>query len=103
MTSERRPSFSRSFPRVPELDALVDAFARGDYRRARAEARKLERLSEDAAVRQAARTLIERTNPDALALTLLALAALLFIVMTGWWIAHGKPPPVNGPPLERVR
>ena len=95
-------------PHVPELDALVDAFARGDYRTVRAEAPRLERSTDDAAVKRAARDLVERTAPDPLALGLLGLAALLLALVAGWWIAHGNAPPTStsppgAPAVERVR
>jgi hypothetical protein len=103
-----RPSFARDFPRVPELDALVDAFARGDYRRVRAGAPGLERSSTDDAVKRAARMLVERTAPDPLASVLLGLAAVLLATVASWWIVHGKAPPSSDPPpwtppVERVR
>jgi hypothetical protein len=88
----RRPDFTRTFPRSPELDALVEAFARGDYAEVRARAPDLERSSDDPRVRTAARTLSERTRPDPLAIALLAMTALLLTVFTGWAILHGKPP-----------
>jgi hypothetical protein len=92
---ERRPRFARDFPRSSELDGLVEAFARGDYARVRAEGATLERSSEDAAVRRAARLLVERTEPDRLAVWLLALAALLLLTLSAWWIVHGKAPPIR--------
>jgi len=87
-----RPAFARDFPRSPGLDALVEAFARGDYARVRADAPALERASDDVAIKQAVRTLVERTRPDPLAVALLGLAALIFIVLAAWAIAHGRPP-----------
>jgi hypothetical protein len=93
----RRPSFASDFPRQPALDALVDAFARGDYAHVRAEAPGLAGSTEDPAVREAAKTLIERTRPDRLAVGLLVLTGLLLAAMTGYWIVNGKPPPGSGP------
>jgi len=87
-----RPAFARDFPGSPGLDALVEAFARGDYARVRADAPALERASDDDAIKQAVRTLVERTRPDPLAVALLGLAALIFIVLAAWAIAHGRPP-----------
>jgi hypothetical protein len=87
------PAFSRDFPRSPALDALVEAFARGDYARVRAEAPEVERATDDEAIKRAARTLVERTRPDPLAVALLALAAVLFAVLAAWAIAHGTAPP----------
>ena len=87
-----RPTFARDFPRSPDLDALVDAFARGDYARVRAEAPGLERSSDDPAVKQATRALVERTRPDPLVVALLGLAALLFVILAAWAISHGRAP-----------
>jgi hypothetical protein len=104
--SERRPSFASGFPASRELDALVDAFARGDYAHVRAEAPRLEKASEDEAVRAAARTLVERTEPDPLAVRMLLLTGALLLVLAAWWVVHGKAPPAATqitPPVERVR
>jgi len=92
MPPSRSPSFARAFPRSPELDALVDAFARGDYASVRSRAPDLERSTDDPAIQQAARTLVERTRPEPLAAGLLAIAALLLIVLAAWAITHGKAP-----------
>jgi hypothetical protein len=90
----RRPSFSEAFPRTPELDALVDAFALGNYARVRAEAPALDK-SDDETVRAAARTLVERTQPDPLAVRFVWITAALLLVLAGWWVVYGKAPP-NG-------
>jgi len=106
MPFDHRPSFASAFPASQELDALVEAFARGDYARVRAEAPKLERGSEDEGVRAAARTLMERTEPDPLAVKLMLLAGALLVLLMGWWIVHGKAPASASPttsPAERVR
>ena len=85
MTEERRPSFAREFPRTAELDALVDAFARGDYAHVREAAPSLDTAS-DPAVREAARTLVQRTRPDPVVVVLLAIAAATFAVIAAWSI-----------------
>jgi hypothetical protein len=106
MSLDRRPSFASTFPVSPELDALVDAFARGDYARVRLEAPKLEGTSEDEAVRAAARTLVQRTEADPLAVKLMLLTGALLVLLTGWWIVHGKAPAAATPmtpTVERVR
>lgn len=110
MPDERRPSFARDFPRQPALDALVEAFARGNYAQVRAKAPELERSTEDEAVRTAARTLVDRTRPDPLAVGLIALAAALLVAITAYWAVHAKPPPGTAPtpvsttpPVEHVR
>jgi hypothetical protein len=92
MDPSRIPSFAREFPRSPELDALVQSFARGDYAAVRAGAPKLERSSSDPTIQQAARTLVERTRPDPLAVTLLVIAVTLLVVMAWWAVGHGKAP-----------
>jgi hypothetical protein len=106
MTEERRPSFASDFPRTLALDELVEAFARGDYARVRAEGPRLEKTSEEEAVRAAARTLVERTRPDPLVVRLLLVTGALLVVLAAWWIVHGKVPPGGAPaapPVERVR
>jgi hypothetical protein len=109
-TSPPRPAFARDFPPHPGLDSLVEAFARGDYARVRAEAPQLASSSspaDPAEVRNAARLLLDRTRPDPLAVWLLALTGALLVAMTAYWAAHGKPPATNtpppSPPIERVR
>jgi hypothetical protein len=88
----RRPAFARTFPSSPELDALVDAFARGDYALVRAHAPGLERSSTDPAVRRAARTLMNRTRPDPVAVVLLAVCGVLLVLLAVWAVLHGKAP-----------
>jgi hypothetical protein len=85
VTDDRRPSFTREFPRTPELDALVDAFVRGDYAHVRAAAPRLERDT-DWDVREAARDLVRRTKPDPVVVTLLAIALATFAVIAAWSI-----------------
>jgi hypothetical protein len=105
MVEPRRPSFSEPFPRTAELDALVDAFARGDYARVRAEAPGLHDAA-DPAVGAAAKVLVERTEPDPLAVRLIWITAALLLALAGWWIVMGKPPPgamQTTPQVERVR
>ena len=106
MEASRRPAFARAFPQVPALDALVEAFERGDYARVRAEGPGLALSAEDPAVREAASTLVDRTRPDRLAVGLLGITALLLAVMTGYWIVNGKAPPGRAPtrpPMEHPR
>ena len=103
----RRPAFARDFPRDAKLDAIVRAFADGDFARVRDEAPALAKSSDDEDVKRAATLLYERTKPDPLATWMLALTALLLIVLTGWWISHGHAPK-NAPPepprmIERVK
>ena len=113
MTGDRRrvslprvSRFAREFPHTHELDALVDAFARGDYAHVRAEGPRLAESTDDPAVREAARTLVDRTRPDRVAVSLLVVTAVLLATMTGYWIVNGKAPPGSGPikpPIEHAR
>jgi len=82
------PSFARDFPRDDALDALVLAFRSGNYRRVHAEAPELALRTTDPAVRDAARTLYQRTEPDPLAKIILLAAVMLLAVMATWWITH---------------
>jgi hypothetical protein len=100
--SDERPAFAHGFPRTPAVDALVAAFARGDYAYVRAEAPRLERASDDDAERDAARTLVDRTKPDPLAALLLLVAGVLLVALTTWWIVHGKAPAGGAPPARPV-
>jgi hypothetical protein len=92
MQDSRRPSFAEEFPRTPDLDAVVDAFARGDYASVRARAIQLEQSSPDEPVRKAARLVFDRTRPDPFTVGLLILAGLLLVTMATWWVLHGRPP-----------
>jgi hypothetical protein len=102
MDERRIPAFATEFPRNIELDALVDAFARGDYAHVRAEGLRLAGSADDAAVRDAARTLVDRTKPDRLAVGLLVVTGVLLAVMTGYWVVNGKAPPGSAPPRPGV-
>jgi hypothetical protein len=86
----QRPPFAGSFPRDPELDALVDAFVRGDYLRVRRGARELAVRNHDEAVARAARELLARTQADPLVVLLLLLAALLLMTLTWYWAVETR-------------
>lgn len=86
------PSFARGFPREPELDALVKAFADGNYLTVRTRAPKLaasEGVSPE--VKKAAEILGARVEPDATARIFFALAAALLVFLTVWWVTHDGP------------
>lgn len=104
---ERRPAFARSFPRTPELDALVHAFEAGDYRMVRADAADLAQRADDPAVQRAAAMLRARTEADPLARGLLALTLVLLVVLTTYWavqrVPDAAPSPSPPPQVERVR
>ena len=40
-------------------------------------------------MRAAAKTLVERTQPDPVAVRLVLLTGVLLVVLAGWWIVHG--------------
>lgn len=96
------PSFAKDFPRNAELDALVDAFARGDYRAVREGAPKLVASTDDEAVRRSARTLRDRIEPDPAAKILFFFAAALLVFLTAWWITHDGPEHAT-PPAAKVQ
>lgn len=91
------PSFARGFPREAELDALVKAFADGDYLTVRTRAPVLAaREGVSPAVKKAAELLRARVEPDKTARTFFALAAALLVFLTVWWVTHDGPEP-HGP------
>jgi hypothetical protein len=94
--AERRswgfPRFARGFPRNAELDALVTAFAAGDYAAVREGAPRLAERTDDEDVRRAARLLRARTEPDPAAKILFLVAAALLVFLSAWWVAHDGPP-----------
>ena len=102
MSPAGRPSFTRGFPPDAALDALVAAFAAGDYARVRAEAPALAASTDDDDVRRAARALCEGVEADPLAKLLLAFTAALLLVLSAWWIANDHPPASVEPTAPRV-
>lgn len=98
---ERVPSFARDFPADPELDALVEAFASGDYGRVRVEAPKLAEKAESEEVRRAAKLLRERIEPDPIAKTLLLLTAILLASLTAYYVLR-KPPAEPAPEKPNI-
>lgn len=85
--SADRPAFAAGYPADAELDRLLDAFARGDYRAVRAGTSTLKK-SDDAALREAARDLESRTEADPLAKAVLLLTALLLAWLFAYWEQH---------------
>lgn len=83
-----RPPFLRGFPDDPELAQVVAAFERGDYARVRRDAPRLAEQAADAAVRQAARELARRIEPDPLARGILLGAFVLLAFLVAWAYAH---------------
>lgn len=85
------PGFAKEFPKHPELDRLVEAFARGDYAAVRVGAPKLAAETDDDAVKKAAQMLRTRIEPDPTSRLLFIFAAVLLAFLTGWWITHDGP------------
>ena len=85
-----RPLFVLGFPEDPELDRLVHAFEAGNYAFVREGAPKLAERTSSPRVRDAARELARRIEPDPLIKVLLALSVALFVVLAFWaYKTHG--------------
>ena len=85
-----RPLFVLGFPEDPELDRLVHAFEAGNYAFVREHAPKLAERTSSPHVRNAARELAKRIEPDPLIKVLLALSVVLFVVIAFWaYKTHG--------------
>ena len=85
-----RPSFAKDYPK--ELDDLVAAFKAGNYARVRREAAKIADSEGTEAQKRAARDLAARTSPDKTQLLLLAIALLLLVGLSAYWLTHQKAP-----------
>jgi hypothetical protein len=86
------PAFAKDFPRHPALDELVAAFERGDYAAVRRGAPKLtdaEGVDED--IKQAARLLRARIEPDPLSRKLFVIALGVLVLLSAWWVGHDGP------------
>jgi hypothetical protein len=77
-----RARFLDALPPHPELQRVAEAFERGNYALVRREAPRLIESAEDDAVRDAARDLLRRIEPDPLMKYLLALAIALLVGVT---------------------
>lgn len=87
-TKTRRPRFAKRFPHDSGLDALVEAYANGDYRRVRKEAPELASKTDDDDVKAAALELRRRIDPDPLSLGLMGLAVALLTILAGYYLTH---------------
>ncbi len=79
-----RPRFLLAFPDDPELQRLARAFEAGNYEAVRVGASKLVEDTTDPIVREAARELRRRIDPDPLMKYLLAVALALFVFVV-WY------------------
>jgi hypothetical protein len=84
-----RPRFLLKFPDDPELQRLVRAFEAGNYEAVRDGADKLAESTADPLVREAARELRRRIDPDPLLKYLLSVAVLLFVLVV-WYTYQGQ-------------
>lgn len=107
------PSFAKSFPDHPAVESLVVAFEQGNYASVREGAKKiLEQTNERAgksakseksdtqlhprpsgpeerdAIRSAARDILQRTEPDPLAVYMVLGAVLLLAFLSIWYWSH---------------
>ena len=95
------PRFAMVFPSDPQLDALVQAFARGDYGAVRAGVPAFDDRPDD--IRKAAARLLEGTKPDPTAKLLFVMTAALLAFLMLWWSTHDGPPESPPPASERAR
>lgn len=79
-----RPAFLLAFPEDPELQRLVAAYERGDFKTVRQAAPELAARSQEPAVRSAALELRRRIDPSPLLLWFLGSALALFVVLAFW-------------------
>jgi hypothetical protein len=83
-----RPAFAKDFPRDPALDRLVDLFEQGNYAAVRKEAPAVLAATDDADVRAAVKEIQRRIEPEPLAVGLVAIAAVLLVILAGWYWTH---------------
>lgn len=79
-----RPRFIATFPDDPALNALVQAFERGDFGYVRSNAGKVIESSTSSEVKAAAAELRRRIDPDPSVALLLGLAAAVFLFLVFW-------------------
>jgi hypothetical protein len=79
-----RPRFVLDFPSDPDLDALVAAFERGNFRAVNAGAASLREKTDDATIRAACDELLLRIRPDPLVKALLGISVFLFAALVAW-------------------
>ncbi len=85
-----RAEFLLDLPEDAELEPLIAAFERGDYRRVREGAPGVAARHADPSVQAAARELLRRIEPDPLVKFLYGAAVALFVVVTALaYLSHG--------------
>ena len=89
-SGRERPRFLLDYPEDPELDRLIAAFEAGDYAQVRRLAPQIAEHATNRAVRDAAREIRSRIDPDPLIRYLLfASIALLLFVVAYVYSTHG--------------
>ena len=81
------PPFLQDRPAEPALEALVQAFLAGDFARVRKDAPALAEGAGDARVRNLARELRRRIDPDPLMKYLLAISVSLLVFLVVYFYA----------------
>lgn len=81
------PPFLQDRPAEPALEALVQAFLAGDFARVRKEAPALAEEADDVKVRNLARELRRRIDPDPLMKYLLAISISLLVFLVAYFYA----------------
>ena len=84
----RRPRFARDYPQDPRIDALLAAFATGNYGFVRTHAPEIADAAEDDDVRDAARDLHRRIHPEPTSMLLWGLGVLLLVILYAFWLSH---------------
>lgn len=83
-----RPAFLQTFPDHPDLDRLVVAFEKGDYRTVREGAPELADKTDDPRVRDAALELWRRIEPDPLIRYMLFASIGLLVFLVIYFYTH---------------
>jgi hypothetical protein len=89
--TEHRPAFAEGYPRDPALDALVEAFERGDFGHVRVAAPRLAETTRDPIVKQAALDLRARIEPDPMARWVVLGTGALLAFLVFWFYSHRLP------------
>jgi len=84
-----KPAFARDYPKSDAIDALVERFDAGDYAAVREGAKKLEAHA-DSAVRNAARDLASRTEPDPAMKWLFAAMVTMVAVVSAYFVLKNR-------------
>jgi hypothetical protein len=83
-SGRERPRFLLDFPEDPELERLIGAFEAGDYAEVRRLAPRVVKAAASPAVKDAAREIRRRIEPDPLIRYLLFAAVGLFVVIVAY-------------------